>query len=143
MTATPKLRLASQLSCYSRYSSCFSNARVAPHAHTTPATTAVATGHAAPLGCCMSALPLADASPTNEYRFATGQIEINKLKKKNPRPAPADAPRAANIDEKNVITTIMSRASIVQIDTDATNGPNGDGPKIARVAGFTLERFPV
>jgi hypothetical protein len=27
----------------------------------------------------------------------------------------------------------MSRASIVQIDTDATNGPSGEGPKIARL----------
>lgn len=74
----------------------------------------------------MSAFPLTDVSPTNEYRFAGGQIEINMVRKKNPSPAPADAPRAANPAEKSVITTTISSASSVQIDTDVTNGASGD-----------------
>jgi hypothetical protein len=102
----------------------------AAHAHSTAATNAVTTGQSASTGCGPSARPLADISPTNEYRLATGQIEINKVRKKKPRPAPADAPRDANPAEKSVITTISSSASTVQIATAVNNGSSGADPKM-------------
>ena len=93
------------------YNSCFSNTRTAPHTHSKPATNAVTTGQSAPVGCCMSAFPLADVSPTN--------------KKEDPGTfVSSQPPSGSKVTAGSVVTYHLAKATAASPSPSATkSGP--------------------